>query len=112
VDPEPKKYVVVNAQGAATGSVWHIEQFCSQATMSDTRTVTEEEIRLLGFGQCRACQRHERLAAIDANVHLAEVLGQLGVDKLLRHELFNLANNVRKGLERRGVQLIHKDGQS
>lgn len=106
------KYVVVNPAGAASGSVWHIIEHCSQSTtFSDTRPVTDEEIRLLGFSQCRACQRHERLASIDANVHLAEVFASLGLDKLMKHEVYTIANNVRDRLAKRGVQLIYKENE-
>lgn len=101
-----KKYVTVNAQGAASGSVWHVHEGCSAQAQSTLREVTDTEITLLGVTQCRACLRYERLMSDDVVVHLSQALKDIGLEAFFECDRANAAKNLHRALDARGVQLI------
>lgn len=109
-------FITIKATGAASGSVWHSRKDCvgRKASMGGTLTEIDEATRkILGFHQCRACQRLDALTEDEILVKLGDALAATGLIRSdeLRDRL-TAAANLRNQLDSRGLQFVDQPSET
>jgi len=112
---DQEKFVTTHPNGSASGSVWHTHRQCAVGRRAPDsrfwRKVTDEEISLLGFGQCRACLRLDLLKADEILLHIASALYKIGISRMpaTHVETLNMAKNLMDVMVANGVQFVGRD---